>query len=202
MKFNTIIMQYNGQITDSGETTSEHVRKTAVGRQLIQGFDLMLNECLPDILHGVAKADFSFLDDQSGLFAWQQSEPFSAMATFFIGGSLKFTWFFLTGIDIESDKIVVQATITFLRSMARMAGQEHALQLPAERPLALCRSMATFAYRGSTANRGQLRRVPCDCVLRENRPTSTQEVRHCSGNSQIIRGSGTFLGKIDPRIGV
>lgn len=138
MKFNTIIMQYNGQITDSGETTSEHVRKTAVGRQLIQGFDLMLNECLPDILHGVAKADFSFLDDQSGLFAWQQSEPFSAMATFFIGGSLKFTWFFLTGIDIESDKIVVQATITFLRSMARMAGQEHALQLPAERPLALC----------------------------------------------------------------
>jgi hypothetical protein len=50
----------------------------------------MLDELLPTLLHGVAKAEFSFLDDQTGLFAWQQSEPFSAMASFFIGGALLF----------------------------------------------------------------------------------------------------------------
>jgi hypothetical protein len=138
VKISTIVMQYNGQITDRGETTSEHVRKTDVRRQLILGFDQMLNEHLPEVLHGVAKEEFPFLDDQSGLFTWQQSEPFSAMASFFIGGSLKFTWFFLTGIDTDSDRIVVAETTKFVRDMARLAGQEHALHLPAERPLALC----------------------------------------------------------------
>jgi hypothetical protein len=138
VNINTIVMQYDGQITDRGVDTSERVRSTDVGRKLIRGFDLMLDELLPTLLHGVAKAEFSFLDDQTGLFAWQQPEPFSAMASFFIGGALKFTWFYLTGIEPESDLIVARATTEFIQVMAMMAGQKHELCLPPERPLALC----------------------------------------------------------------
>ena len=139
MKFHFVVMQYTGQVTDRGHHTSEKTRSTDIGQRLIQGFDLMLEEHQAQLLDGVAKAEFPFLDDQSGLFTWHQPEPFSATAAFFIAEKLKFTWFYLIGQHADSDRIVAGETVKFIQDMSAEADYKGpAPRLPTERPLALC----------------------------------------------------------------
>src|SRR5437867_2417612 len=110
MKFDLVVMQYTGQITDRKAHRCKQVRSTEVGQRLVTGFRLMLTEHLPQLLDGIVKISLPILNDGRGLLEWRQPELFSASATFLIAGKLKFTWFYFAGHNPETDSIAINAT--------------------------------------------------------------------------------------------
>jgi hypothetical protein len=77
------VVQCDGEITDGNERTGRRVRSTDVGRRLVAGFDIMLEEQLSGVLVGPVADQSPLFDDRRGLLEWR-GEPFSATAAFLI----------------------------------------------------------------------------------------------------------------------
>jgi hypothetical protein len=142
MKFHVVVMQYTGDITDRGEQSLARLRNTGVGRQLIAGFEMMLEEHLPQLLEGMVSIDLPVFDGQRGRLVWRQPDVFSASAAFFIDGKMKFTWLLFAGHDPVADDFVVEAAADFIRNLAAGAGMalhpDRGLRSIRERPVAIC----------------------------------------------------------------
>lgn len=113
MKFHAAILVPDGSVADTRCLDSDVLGRDATNRKMIDEFKGLLRENLTDdpTRCGKFRAQFG---DLRHILEWQQVEPLSAMAKFYVQGELVAASFFLHGLVPELDEAVLEATEALL----------------------------------------------------------------------------------------
>jgi hypothetical protein len=109
MKFHAVILTPNGDVTAKAYRDGEMLMRDGVNRRMMDEFRRLLDENLTDdpTQCGKFRAQFG---DVRHVFEWQQVEPLSAMAKFYVRGQIAAASFYLHGFVPELDDAVLEAT--------------------------------------------------------------------------------------------
>jgi hypothetical protein len=115
MKFHAVILTGQGDVTAKTCHDSDVLFQDGVHRQMMDDSRNVLRENLTDdpIRCGKFRAKFG---EGRRILEWQQVEPLSAMAKFYVRGEIAAAGFFLHGFVPELDEAVLEATEVQLAS--------------------------------------------------------------------------------------
>ncbi len=99
MDFMQIVLQMNGDISESHRIVWNKLPSFEVYQRTARGFQMMLDEQIPKACSGKGPIRFEVALDQTNGFElqWQQPDSVSAIATFIQHGKLSVTCFLLSG---------------------------------------------------------------------------------------------------------
>lgn len=140
MKFNVVVLQYDGRVSEYREMAIDELRTNVIARHVTAAFEARIDEHLAHDRLGTIEFEQPFLPDSGGLLRWRQGDLFFANAAISLSGRVKFTWFYFSGIDPEADAIAVRImseSLTQLTARTGMSGED-SLRSLAQRPLAVC----------------------------------------------------------------
>jgi len=140
MKFTVVVLQYDGSVTDCHEMDLASLRGNVLARQVTARFEAGLHEHLEADRTSPFEFQQSLFADHTDLLKWRQSNLFCATAAISCSGTLKFTWFYFSGIDAAADAIAVRIMCETLTQMTASTGVSAAdsLRSLTQRPLAVC----------------------------------------------------------------
>ncbi len=113
MKFHAAILNFDGGVTASERRDGDVLGRNDIGRKMMADFKLRLREKLTDdpLRCGKFMAEFC---DRRHIMEWQQVDPLSAMARFYVDHRLVAACFFLHGFVPEMDEAALDAAEALL----------------------------------------------------------------------------------------